>query len=127
MVAVASVGSGFLGSMMLAFEPGSFDDVVLRLVLYADAYTFSAVVGIGAALFLVATSIVVLRTGTLWKWLGWFGLVIALLALIGAGWPLHGDPQGGLAYMSFGSFALFAIWSLLVGINLLRTPAAATN
>lgn len=70
MVAVASVGSGFLGSMMLAFEPGSSDDVVLRLVLYADAYTFSAVVGIGAALFLVATSIVVLRTGTCGSGLG---------------------------------------------------------
>ncbi len=126
-VAIGGVGSSFIGSMMLAFEPGSFDDSVLRLIAYADAYIFSVPLTIGVALFLAANSIVVLRTGALWTWLGWLGLVIALLGLIGAWWPLDGDPGGVLAALALTTFPLLGIWSLLVGINLLRTPAAASE
>ncbi len=126
-VAVAGAGSVFFSSMMLAFEPGSFDDAVLRLIVYADAYMFSVIITVGLALFLVATAIVVLRTGALWKWLGWLGLVIAIIGLIGTSWPLDGDPEGVLATMGFITFPLFAVWSLLVGISLLRTPAAGSE
>ncbi len=122
-VAVGGAGSAFLTSTMLAYDT-ALDDAVLRLILYADAYTFSVVVGVGIALFLAATSIVVLRTGALWKWLGWFGAAVAVIGVIGAWWPLDGDSEGPLAFLSYITFPLFAIWSLLVGINLLRTPAA---
>jgi hypothetical protein len=126
-VAVTGAGSAVLSSTMLAFEPGSFDDAVLRLIAYADAYMFSVIITVGLALFLVATAIVILRTGALWKWLGWLGLVIALIGLIGTSWPLDGDPEGVLASMGFSTFPLFAVWSLLVGISLLRTPAAGSE
>jgi hypothetical protein len=126
-VAIAGTGSAFIQSMMLASESGGFDDPVLRLILYLDVYTFSVVIAIGIALFLVANSIVVLRTGALRNWLGWLGLAIALIGLTGAWWPLDGDPQGPLTSLGYATFPLFAIWSLLVGINLLRTPAATSE
>ena len=126
-VAVAGAGSALVASAALAVESGGLDDSVLRLILYMDAYIFSVVMSFGIALFLSATSMLVLSTGALWRWLGWFGLAIALLGLIGAWWPLDGDVEGPLAILSFISLPLYAIWSLLAGINLLRTPAAASE
>jgi hypothetical protein len=124
-IAVAIVGVGgaggvFIPSAMLAFDTGDLDDSAMRLMLYADAYAFGVILAVGIALFLAANSLVVLRTGAVWRWLAWFGLVVAVLALIGAWWPLDGDPQGPLAAMSFTAGPLMALWVLLVSINLLR-------
>lgn len=126
MAAVAMAGSIFVASTLLAFEPGSFDDAFLRMIAYADFYISSVVISFFIGLFLAATSIVVLRTGALWKWLGWIGLLIALIGLIGAWWPATGN-LGALAFIGYLSIPLFAVWSLFAGINLLRKPAAASE
>jgi hypothetical protein len=120
-VALTGAGSAFLTSAELAFESADLGDDVLRLLLYADSYLFSVVIGLGVGLYLAANSIVVLRTGALWRWLGWFGLVVAALGLIGAWWPLGGDVGSPIALLSFITVPLLAVWTLLAGINLLRT------
>jgi hypothetical protein len=125
--AVALVGSVFLASTMLAYEANSFDDAFVRMIAYGDAYMYTVVITSFIGLFLAANSIVVLRTGVLWRWTAWFGLLITLIGLIGAWWPLDGDPGGALAVIGYLSIPLAAVWSLAVGINLLRKPAAAAE
>ncbi len=122
LVAVTGAGTVFLGSGMLAAQGGGLDGDVMQLLLWADAFAFSFVVALGIGLFLAATSVVVLRTGVLWKWLGWLGLAIALVCLVGAWWPVDGDPEGVLSGLAFLSLPLLGLWSLLAGINLLRAP-----
>lgn len=122
-VAVTGAGTAFLGSAMLAFDSGGLDADLMRWVLWADAFVYSFVVALGIGLFLAASSIVILRTGVLWNWLGWLGMAMAGLCLIGAWWPVGGDPDGAVAMLAFLSMPMLAIWSLLAGVNLLRAPA----
>lgn len=122
LVAVTGAGAAFAASAALAVDAGPVDETLLRLMLWADAFVYSFVVALGIGLFLAATSVVLLRTGALARWLGWLGLAIALLCVIGAWWPITGDPDGAIAMLAFLSMPLLAIWTLLAGIDLLRTP-----
>jgi hypothetical protein len=123
--AVTLLGSVFQASAMLVFQPGSFDDAFVRMIAYTDAYIFTVVVPSFIGLFLAANAIVVLRTGVFWKWIGWFGLLVTLLGLIGAAWPINGDPGGAVAVIGYLPIPLAALWSLAAGINVLRKPAVS--
>lgn len=122
-VAVTGAGAVFVSAAMLAYDSGGLDADLMRWVLWADAVTYGFIAALGIALFLATSSIVVLRTGVLWNWLGWLGMAMAGLCLIGAWWPVSGDVEGVLAMLAFLSMPMLGLWSLLAGINLLREPA----
>ena len=52
-------------------------------------------------LFVASASLVVLRTGVLWRWLAALGFIAAVLLVVGAAWPIDGDEEGALAILGF--------------------------
>jgi len=81
----------------------------------------------------VTVSLVILRTGTLWRWVGWAGLVASVLYLFNQGdilaTAVSGFPVFDLA--GFIGSSLWAIWLIALGVAVLRTrirrPTAAAT
>jgi hypothetical protein len=73
----------------------------------------------------VTVSIVILRTGMLWRWAGWAGLAASGLYLFNQGdilaTAVAGFPVFGLA--GFAGSTLWAIWVIVLGVAVLRAPA----
>ena len=81
----------------------------------------------------VTVSVVVVRTGMLWRWVGWAGLVASVLYGFNQGdilaTAVPGFPVFDLA--GFAGSTLWAIWLIVLGLAVLRAPirrptAAAT-
>ena len=62
-----------------------------------------------AAPMVLAASVVFLRTGLLPRWLGWAGVAVGLLCIVG----FLGVPMG-----------LFLLWIVIVAVYLIRRPRA---
>jgi hypothetical protein len=125
-LAVALAGVGTLFWSMLALDGGGDvpDGVVLAL-MNGHLLVFGAIVPWGFALFAIGASAVVLRTGILWRWLGWLGLGAATLMLLGTFWVLDGDPEGPLGIVGYIGFFATLLWSLLAGYALMSTEESA--
>ena len=98
------------------------DDSLTRTFMHASDYGFSGITFAFAA-FVVASSLVILRTGVLWRWLGWAGLVDGVALVIGSAWTIDGDPEGPLAFLGFIALIVLLLWVLAVSIAMLRLPA----
>ncbi len=123
-MAVGGAGTTFWAALALN-GPDAYSDSTVRALMNLDAVTFGAIMPWGLAVFLTGASVVILRSGVLWKWLGWFGLAGALAMVIGVFWVVDGDIEGPLAILAFtGTFATF-LWSLLIGVAMIRTEGAA--
>ena len=72
----------------------------------------------------ITVSIVILRTGILWRWVGWAGLVASVLYLFNQGdilaTAVPGFPVFDLA--GFAGSSLWAIWLIALGVAVLRAP-----
>jgi len=72
----------------------------------------------------VITSLAILRTGLLWRWLGISGLVLAGLFLLASVSSLVGrGVEGGYSLIGVG---LFIVWVLALSAGLWRTASAAS-
>ena len=72
----------------------------------------------------ITVSIVILRTGILWRWVGWAGLVASVLTCStrATSWP---PPSPGFPVFDLAGFigsSLWAIWLIVLGLAVLRTP-----
>jgi hypothetical protein len=84
--------------------------------------------GFAALVLTEATSIVILRTKFLAPWLGWFGLVVAFLWLVGSAAVSTEDDT--IFVIGFVAFLAWALWLIALGVMLFRTtetsaPASA--
>ena len=63
----------------------------MRAFLYANAAAIAAIAAIGlpAAVFTLAASVVIWTTAVLWRW-----LLAGVLLAVGAAFPVAGDPTG---------------------------------
>jgi hypothetical protein len=72
----------------------------------------------------ITISVLILRTGILWRWVGWFGLVASVLYLFNQGdilaTAVPGFPVFDLA--GFIGSSLWAIWLIALGVAVLRGP-----
>ena len=80
----------FWGAM--AFGAENLSDDALTTLMYIDVYAFSSL-GLGLALFAAASSLAILQTGALWRWLGLFGLLVALGLVISPLAILANNPE----------------------------------
>lgn len=72
-----------------------------------------------------AISLVVHRTGLVWRWLGVAGLVAAALFLIGSLFSVLGQtPEGSSSLVGVG---VFVVWMLVLCAGLWRTASQRTS
>lgn len=118
----AVVGGTAGGAMMLAMMGGQSTgattdtellDAATSIVFWRLAHGFFVAAEIALALFVAAVSILALRRLVLSRWIGWSGVVVAVLLLI---------PPIGWAALLF----LFPLWLIAVAVTLWRTAPAAS-
>ena len=125
---LGTTASFFLEALAFSFgvvEEG--DEATIRTLMYLDHVSFAAF-ALTLAPLLLGSSLVILRTGVLWRWLAVLGLAVAVVGIIGGASSLDSDPEGTLSLVGGSSFALAALWVLLVSINMIlkkEAPAAA--
>jgi hypothetical protein len=72
----------------------------------------------------ITVSLLILRTGILWRWVGWAGLVASILYLFNQGdilaTAIPGFPVFDLA--GFAGSSLWAVWLIALGVAVLRAP-----
>jgi hypothetical protein len=127
-VAIGGAGSAFWAVLGLEDVLSVASDETVKTLAAFDTVIYAAVVPWGMAVFVLGASVVILQSGVLAKWLGWFGLLITLLVAVGTLWPFTGDDESFLAILTFiGLLAVF-IWILGVAISMIRSdsPSAAS-
>lgn len=86
-----------------------------------DFYTFTLVFPYATMLIVLAGSTVILRHGVLWKWLGWFGLLVVVLGLISPLALLNEDPNSALGIIGFPYLLGFLLWILATSVVIWRS------
>lgn len=125
--APAWISTGAFGAALLAIAASFVDKTIFAAIVMlagnglepAAAFALYAVASASFLLFSVfvglsigLAAIVVLETGVLHRWLGWLGLVVLVLAVIGAVLPEIG----------FLAFPLVLVWLVATSLLLLRRP-----
>jgi len=82
-------------------------------------------VGIGVIAFAGAFSVVIIRTRVLPSFVGWFGLLVAIVWIPGA--AIMSTTRDEVYYITFAGFLLFALWALVTSITMLRRPVEAST
>lgn len=98
-------------------DPDVLDDSSVRLLVEMSTYAFTAF-SLTMGLFVASASVVVLRTGVLWRWLAGLGLLAAVLLVVGAAWPIDGNEEGAIAVLGFIGAPLTLLWILLSSIKM---------
>ena len=101
---------------MIALRTGSIGDTGAA-VFYVLSFTLLGAAGVGIAALVLSTSLIVLRTSVFPRWIGAFGLVLAVAWLVAAAAIATDKEFVGL----FGliSFVLWAIWILAISVVML--------
>ena len=119
----------FVAALMVSFALAATatlhpvdNDPELTRALWDASLLVPAVATPAAAVFFVANSLSILRSGYLPAWLGWLGLATALFNALGVGgvYTDHGAfaADGVLGFLV--GFLLFLAWTLLASILLVR-------
>jgi hypothetical protein len=85
---------------------------VVQTLNYLDQDDFFPTIA-GLSIFMFAIGAAILRTRALPVWLGWFALLLGVLALAG--------PLGGIAFM------IAPVWTLVTSIVLLRRGTSISS
>ena len=115
-VAVAAAASASWAA--LAFAPEAFDDATMTALMYLDIAAWNAF-PFAIGIFVLFSSIVMAMTGVLWKWLGYLGIIIGVLALITPLGFLDADSEDVFDIVGFIPFIGFALWMLATSIGML--------
>jgi len=114
--AVASLFWGTLAYSFGVVEEG--EEGTIKTLMYLDQVGFTGAFMAVIPLVLGA-SLVTLRTGVLWRWLPLLGLVAIVFVVIFGANNLSSDSEGALGGIGFIGLTGFAIWILLVSINMI--------
>jgi hypothetical protein len=127
-VLIGDTATVFQDTLALGAANPELQDTTLRAFLYANAAAIAAI-GLPAALFTFAASVVIWTTAVLWRWLAVLGVLAGVLLAVGAAFPLAGDPTGPLWTIRFISFIALAVFVVSAAIGMLRRaePVAATS
>lgn len=129
MLVVGGTSSVFFGALAISEgNPDVIDDAGVRLLMEMSTYAFTGF-SLTMGLFVASASLVVLRTGVLWRWLAGLGFLAAVLLVIGAAWTVDGDEEGALAIMGFTGAPLTLLWILIssIGMVMMKEEPAPTE
>src|SRR5438067_5684570 len=114
------VQAGMIYAMVDLAARGGADAGVLALFTLGKTMQFTD--GIGVALAIGVSSVLVLRAGVLPRWSAWYGMVVAAFFVIADALRIFGLGLVGPLGVLLG----FA-WILIVGVTLLARPARASR
>jgi hypothetical protein len=103
---------------------GDLDEGTIRSLMYLDYITPIMLL---LAPLVLASSIVIARTGVLWRWLAIPGVIVAVLAVISGLQTLESEPYGGVTGIAGIAFPLTGLWIILISVNMIlknEAPAA---
>jgi hypothetical protein len=124
---VILLGSGVTLALVEAADEGREPEAV-RALFELDGVFFILGVGITAAAFYAGTALSAIPTGSLPRWLGWIGAVLAVvfpLALLGV---FSKDEEGGvLGGIFFIALLVNFLWILATSIVMLRDARGAPD
>jgi hypothetical protein len=127
-VLLGDTATVFQDTLALGAANPQFLDTTVRALLYANAAAIAAI-GLPAALFTFAASVVIWTTAVLWRWLAVLGLFAGVLLAVGAAFPLAHDPTGPLWTVRFLSFIALTVFVVSASTGMLwhAEPVAATS
>jgi hypothetical protein len=83
--------------------------------------------GLFAAVFVLSASLVILQRGVFWSWLGWYGLVVAAVNLVGAA-AIFDTPDGPLGVLRTRvAPPALALWIVAASVGMLRLGKGAAD
>ncbi len=112
---VTPVAILFEDHLMLGFATAGVDPVIVASIDGLGPLSF-ALGGFPQAVVLCGTAAILLPARLMPRWLGWFGVGVAVLTLAGTGTLL----RGALFPLATLSMLLFRVWILALGVVLLR-------
>jgi hypothetical protein len=122
LLVIGGTGSVFFGALAIAADDpdiySQIDDSSIRTLIEMNAYAFTGFT-FTMSLFVGSASVVILRTGVLWRWLAAPGLLAAVLLVIAAAWPIDGDDEGLIGSLGFVGAPLTMLFIILSSINML--------
>jgi hypothetical protein len=104
----------------LAFASEQLEDESIRLIMFLDLAMWNAI-PFFTGLFLLAFSLMMVRIPRAWRFIGAFGLIVGVLALLAPLGILDDDPEDFFDILGFIAFAGLAIWLLATSIALAAT------
>ena len=102
----------------LAFASEELDDSAVTTLMYLDVGAWNAF-PYAIGVLTLFSSIVIAMTGVLWKWLGYLGIVVGILAFITPLGILDADPEDIFDVIGFIPFIGFAVWLLATSIGMI--------
>jgi hypothetical protein len=116
--------AGGISHVGLALLEGDVSPEVAAMASAASFHGLGAA-GAVAAILMGAASVVILRTGAFWKWLGWLGGLLAACAVVGSAAIVENDPEGVFALIGFIGFIGLGVWIIAASVALLQPRAPA--
>ena len=115
--AVFAAGTATIGAVSLAVIPvigtHTFANAQIRY-FYILSTDIAVATMFGAAIFVIAFSVLIIRTHVLPPIMGWLGLIVAVLGIIGA--PVVSSTRDTFFYLAFAGFVAFLAWVVIVSI-----------
>ncbi len=126
-VAIGGSGSAFWAVLGQEDVLAAASDETVKTLAAFDSVVFTAILPWGMAVFLLGASVVILQSEVMAKWLGWLGLLVTLLFVIGTLWPFTGDEESFLGLLVFIGFIGFLIWTLGAAISMIRSDSHSVS
>lgn len=121
--AVGGAGSAFWAVLGQEDVRAAASDETIKTLAAFDTVIFTAILPLGLAVFLLGASVVILQSEIMAKWIGWLGLVLAALFVVGTLWPFTGDDEGFFAILIFVGLTGVLIWTLGAAISMIRSES----
>lgn len=118
------LASSALSSMPLLVDLGRADSPTVWYSIAGTSEALGDVTTVTRGVMALAVSWLAIRHGVFSKWLGWSGMIISVLSLVGSGFPIIGGPFGLVWFLGY---ALFLLWVLVIGVVLVGRPAGESR
>ncbi len=118
------VGLAFAGATatfwgVLAFQAAADgNDAIVRTLMYMQ-FVGDAFIPLPMSLLIFGSSMVIIKTGVLWKWLAWAGFPLSIAAVISPLAVIEGDPEGVFAIVGMVTLAIFLAWLLAISVGMI--------
>ncbi len=115
----------FWGALVLQAAADG-NDAIVRTLMYLQ-FVGNAFITLPMSLVVFGASMVIIKTGVLWKWLAWVGFPLSIAAVLAPIAVIEGDPEGVFAIIGIVTFNVFLAWSLAVSVAMISKNSLPTS